>query len=89
MFVEDFRETALHGVHYHLRSSIRMDARLDATTREKVDDLAKRFHRPRAVVLGHIMQWGLSRGKPGPLNQSESQGLVRHLSLYVASELFA
>jgi hypothetical protein len=30
---------------------IRMDARLDQTTRAKVDDLAQRFHQPRAAVL--------------------------------------
>jgi hypothetical protein len=40
-----------------------MDARLDAVTRAKVDDLAQRFHQPRAAVLCHIMHWGLSRGK--------------------------
>jgi len=42
-------------------TSIRMDARLDSATRTKVDALAARFHRPRAAVLCHIMQWGLSR----------------------------
>jgi hypothetical protein len=37
-------------------SSIHMNARLDSTTWAKVDDLAKRFHQPRAAVLCHIMQ---------------------------------
>jgi predicted transcriptional regulator len=45
------------------RTSIRMDARLDATTRAKVDELAQRFHQPRAAVVCHIMHWGLSRGQ--------------------------
>ena len=45
---------------HHLRGSIRLDARLDATTRQKVDDLASHFRRPRAAMLGHIMHWGLS-----------------------------
>jgi len=49
-----------------------MDARLDATTRQKVDDLATRFHQPRATVLSFIMHWGLSRGPTGPLVQGES-----------------
>jgi hypothetical protein len=62
-----------------------MDARLDAITRQKVDDLAKHFRQPRAAVLCHIMQWGLRRGET--LDQGESQGPVRHLSLYVPSEL--
>jgi hypothetical protein len=33
-----------------------MDARLDAVTRQKVDDLATRFHQPRAAVLCHMAQ---------------------------------
>jgi predicted transcriptional regulator len=69
------------------RANIRMDARLDSTTRAKVDDLAKRFHQPRAAVLCHIMQWGLSREQTGLLDQGESNGPVRHLHLYVASDL--
>jgi predicted DNA-binding protein len=70
-----------------LPSSIRMDARLDATTRARVDDLAKRFHQPRAAVLCHIMRWGLSRERIGPLDHGDSQGPVRHLYFYVASGL--
>jgi hypothetical protein len=38
------------------RASIRMDARLDPTTRAKVDDLAKLFHLQRAGVLSYTMQ---------------------------------
>jgi hypothetical protein len=71
------------------RASIRMDARLDATTRQKVDDLAKHFHQPRAVVLCYIMHWGLSRGQTGPLDQGDAQSPVRHLYCYVASDLHA
>jgi len=71
------------------RGSIRVDARLDAMTRAKVDDLATRFHQPRAAVLSHIMQWGLSREQRRALNQSESQGPVRHLSCYVPVALHA
>jgi hypothetical protein len=66
-----------------------MDARLDATTRAEVDDLAQRFHQLRAAVLCHIMHWGLSHERTGPLDQGESQGPVRHLYLYVASDLYA
>jgi predicted DNA-binding protein len=68
-------------------TSIRTDARLDATTRQKVDDLAKYFCRPRAAVLCHIMHWGLGRGQTGPLDQGDEQGPVRHLHLYVQTEL--
>jgi hypothetical protein len=44
-------------------SSIRLDARLEATSRSTVDDLAQRFHQPRAAVVCHIMPWDLSRGR--------------------------
>jgi hypothetical protein len=64
-----------------------MDARLDQTTRQKVNDLAKRFHRPRAAVLCHIMHCGLGREHTETLNQGESPGPVRHLSLKVPSDL--
>jgi hypothetical protein len=69
------------------RATIRIDARLDAATRQKVDDLARHFHQPRAAVLCHIMQWGLNREQMGPFDEGEAQGPVRHLYLYVASEL--
>jgi hypothetical protein len=71
------------------RSSIRMDARLDAVTLAKVDDFAQRFHQPRAAVLCHIMQWGLSRGPTEMLDGGASEGPVRHLYCYVDTELHA
>jgi hypothetical protein len=66
-----------------------MDARLDAATRQKVDDLARRFHQPCAAVLCHIMQWGLSREPTASVDQGASQGPVYHLHLYVPSDLHA
>jgi predicted DNA-binding protein len=68
-------------------AAVRTDARLDAGTRQKVDDLATRVDRPRAAVLCHIMHWGLRRGQTGPLDQGESQGPLRHLYLYVEAKL--
>jgi predicted transcriptional regulator len=66
-----------------------MDARLDSATRTKVDALAQRFHRPRAAVLRHIMQWGLLSEHTGTLDQRDAQGPVCHLYCYVESELHA
>jgi hypothetical protein len=66
-----------------------MDARLDATTRAKVDDLATRFHQPHAAVLSYILQWGLSRGQAETLDGGKSEGPVRHLYLYVDTALHA
>jgi hypothetical protein len=73
----------LHDPH----ASIRLDARLDVATRQKVDDLARHFHHPRAAVLSHIMHWGLSRGQTGPHSRDDPQGAARHLSCTVASAL--
>jgi predicted transcriptional regulator len=70
-----------------LTSSIRMDARLDQTTRQKVDELARHFHRPRAAVLCHIMRWGISWERTEPIDQGNAQGPVRHLHLSVPSGL--
>jgi hypothetical protein len=70
------------------RACVRLDARLDAMTRQQVDDLARCFRRPRAAVLRHIMQWGLSHEQTGALDQGESQGPVRHLYFSVDSHLY-
>jgi len=64
-----------------------MNTRLDPTTRQKVDDLAQHFHRPRAAVLCRIMHWGLSREQTEPLDEGEVHGPVRHLYLYVEPKL--
>jgi predicted transcriptional regulator len=47
------------------RRSVRMDAALDEETRAKLEELTTAFHRSRAVVLRHVMQWGL--GQVGPV----------------------
>jgi hypothetical protein len=57
--------------------------------RAKVDELAKRFHQPRAAVVCHIMHWGLSRGQAETRDGGASEGPVRHLYLYVDTALHA
>jgi hypothetical protein len=57
------------------RTSIRMDAGLDATTRAQVDELAQRFHQPRPAVVCHTMQWGLSRGQAELLDSGGQKAL--------------
>jgi predicted transcriptional regulator len=69
-------------------ASIRMDARLDAETRQKVDDLARHFRQPRAAVLRYIMRWGLDRKAMAARDQGETRGPVRHLYLYVDADLY-
>jgi predicted transcriptional regulator len=68
-------------------ASIRTDARLDRATRQKVDDLARRFHTPRTLILAYIMEWGLRRKPLENVDQGASQGPVRHLYYYVAPDL--
>jgi predicted transcriptional regulator len=80
-------ESAANQGPHELLSVTRMDARLDSTTRQKVDELARHFHQPRAAILCHIMQWGLHHGQTGPLDQGDAQGPVCHLYLYVDAEL--
>jgi hypothetical protein len=41
-----------------MRSSARVEARLDAETHAKLQALAATFHRTRAAVLRVVMQWG-------------------------------
>jgi hypothetical protein len=69
-------------------SDVRFNARLDQTTRQKVDDLAWRFHQPRAAVLISIMQWGLDNRREETIDQGILQGSLRQLSLYVPSDLY-
>jgi hypothetical protein len=56
--------------------------------RAKVDELAKHFHRLRAAVVRHIMCWGLGCGQMETIDQGDAQGPVRHLYLYLESELY-
>jgi hypothetical protein len=55
----------------------------------KVDDLAQRFHQPRAAVVCHIMHWGLSRAQTETRDGGETKGPVRHLYLLVGTALHA
>jgi hypothetical protein len=47
----------------HVRYSVRYQARLDAETSATLEALAARFHRKRAQVLRHVMQWGIAHGQ--------------------------
>ena len=45
----------------HVRYSVRHQARLDAETYAKLEELAAAFHRKRSAILRHVMQWGLTQ----------------------------
>jgi hypothetical protein len=53
---------------------IRLDTCLDATTRQQVDDLARRFHQPRAAVLHQVMRWGLAREWERTVDRGDARG---------------
>jgi len=83
---------ALHALPNHqpdsTHASIRMDARLDADTQHKVDDLTRHFRRPRAAVLRHIIQCGLDRGVMDARDQGHPQGPVYHLYFFLDADLY-
>jgi hypothetical protein len=43
------------------RDSVRHQARLDAETHAKLEELARTVHRKRAAILRHVMGWGLTQ----------------------------
>jgi predicted DNA-binding protein len=69
------------------RSTVRMDARLDAMMRAKLEDLAAAFHRSRAAVLREVMQWGLGRGPVRKPQRDDTHGPFRSLFFEVKADL--
>ena len=45
----------------HGRDRVRYQARLDAETQAKLEELAVAFHRKRSAILRHAMPWGLTQ----------------------------
>jgi predicted transcriptional regulator len=44
----------------HRRYSVRRQARVDAETQAKLEELAHTFHRKRAAILRYVMEWALA-----------------------------
>src|SRR5262245_37127490 len=54
--------TSPQGSHQRdVRDRVRYQARLDAETHTKLEELASSCHRTRGAVLRHILQWGLTQ----------------------------
>jgi hypothetical protein len=49
----------------HVRYSARHQARLDAETHAKLQELAAAFRRKRSAILCYVMQWGLTQTRGG------------------------
>jgi hypothetical protein len=45
----------------HVRDRVRYQARLEAETHAKLEELAAAFHRKRSAILRHAMPWGLTQ----------------------------
>jgi hypothetical protein len=45
----------------HRRDRVRYQARLDAETHAKLQDLTTAFHRKRSAILRFVMDWGLTQ----------------------------
>jgi hypothetical protein len=54
----------------HIRYSVRHQARLDAETHAKLEELAAAFHRKRSAILRCVMQWGLTQTQGWTIDQS-------------------
>ena len=52
------------------RYSARHQARLDAETHAKLEDLAHTFHRKRGHILRYVMQWGLRHSTGWAIDRS-------------------
>jgi predicted transcriptional regulator len=54
----------------HVRYSVRHQARLDAETSAKLEELARTFHRKRSPILRFVMQWGLHHSTGWTIDRS-------------------
>jgi hypothetical protein len=52
------------------RDRVRRQARLDAETHAKLEELARTFHRKRAAVLRFVMGWGLTQTQESTVDPS-------------------
>jgi predicted transcriptional regulator len=70
----------------HVRYSVRYQARLDAETHAKLEELAAAFHRKRSAILRHAMQWGLTQTGGWTVDMTVP-GTVRTVGMLLEPEL--
>jgi predicted transcriptional regulator len=68
------------------RSSVRYQARLDAETHTKLEELARTFHRKRSAILRSVMPWELTQTRGWTVDMAVP-GTVCTLSLLLEPEL--
>jgi predicted transcriptional regulator len=72
--------------HRHVRYSVRHQARLDAETHAKLEELAAAFHRKRSAILRHAMPWGLTQTQGWTVDRAVP-GTVRTVGMLPEPEL--
>jgi predicted DNA-binding protein len=70
----------------HVRYSVRYQARLDAETHAKLEELAATFHRKRSAILRHVMPWGLTQTRGWTVDRAVP-GTVRTVGMLLEPEL--
>ena len=79
--------TPPHATHHrHVRYSVRHQARLDAETHAKLEDLVAGFHRKRSAILRYVMQWGLTQTREWAVDLAVP-GTVRTVGMLLEPEL--
>jgi predicted transcriptional regulator len=66
--------------------SVRYQARLDAETHAKLEDLARTFHRKHSAILRHVMQWGLIQTRGWTVDRAVP-GTVRTVGMLLEPDL--
>jgi hypothetical protein len=72
--------------HRRVRYSVPYQARLDAETSGKLEDLASTFHWKRSAILRSVMQWGLTQTRGWTVDMTVP-GTVHTLSMLLEPEL--
>jgi len=72
--------------HRHVRYSVRHQARLDAETHTKLEELAAAFHRKRSAILRYVMQWGLTQTGGWTVGRAVP-GMVRTVGMLLEPDL--
>jgi hypothetical protein len=70
----------------HVRDRVRYQARLDAETHAKLEELAAAFHRTRSAILRHAMPWGLTQTRGWTVDRAVP-GTVRTVGMLLEPEL--
>lgn len=70
----------------YVRDRVRYQARLDAETHAKLEELAAAFHRKRSAILRHAMPWGLTQTRGWTVDRAVP-GTVRTVGMRLEPEL--